>query len=76
MELNIRFEQEVTLKKEVYEIDLKSEDLAFQLFSKQLNHTKAKNKGQDIKLYDNEMKGIRDQIEQNAKQKIYLTEKI
>jgi len=48
------------LKKEVYEIDLKSEDLAFQLFSKQLNHTKAKNKGQDIKLYDNEMKGIRD----------------
>jgi len=33
------------LKKEIYEIDQKNEDLAFQLFSKQLNLTKMKNKG-------------------------------
>jgi len=45
IEMNLLFEKEVTIKKDIYELDLKSEDLAFKLFSKQLSLTKAKNKG-------------------------------
>ena len=45
IEMNMQFEREVTIKKDIYELDMKNEDLAFKLFSKQLNLTKAKNKG-------------------------------
>jgi hypothetical protein len=45
IEMNIQFEKEVVIKKEIYELDLKNEDLAFKLFSKQLALTKSKNKG-------------------------------
>jgi hypothetical protein len=43
--MNLQFEKEVTIKKEIYELDMKNEDLAFKLFSKQLYITKNKNKG-------------------------------
>ena len=45
--MNEIFEREVTLQKDVYEIDRLNEDLAFQLFSKQLLLSKSRNKGQD-----------------------------
>ena len=41
----MQFEKEVTVKKEIYELDMKNEDIAFKLFSKQLILTKSKNKG-------------------------------
>lgn len=44
--MNLQFEKEVIIKKEIYELDMKNEDLAFKLFSKQLNQTKSKNKEQ------------------------------
>ena len=34
IEMNLHFEKEVTFKKEIYEIDMKNEDLAFKIFSK------------------------------------------
>jgi len=34
IELNLKFEREITIKKEIYECDMKNEDLAFKLFSK------------------------------------------
>ena len=43
--MNMQFEREVIIKKEIYELDMKNEDLAFKLFAKQLNMTKLKNKG-------------------------------
>lgn len=46
IEMNLQFEKEVLIKKDIYELDMKNEDLAFKLFSKQLNLTKSKNKGQ------------------------------
>lgn len=45
IDMNMQFEKEVTAKKEIYELDMKNEDLAFKLFSKQLVFTKLKNKG-------------------------------
>lgn len=45
IDMNLQFEREVTYKKEIYELDMKNEDLAFKLFSKQFNLTKNKNKG-------------------------------
>lgn len=32
--MNLQFEKEVVIKKDIYEIDMKNEDLAFKLFSK------------------------------------------
>ena len=43
--MNMQFEKEITIKKEIYELDLKNEDIAFKLFSKQLFLSKNKNKG-------------------------------
>lgn len=45
IEMNLQFEKEVTIKKEIYELDMKNEELGFKLFSKQLFLTKNKNKG-------------------------------
>jgi hypothetical protein len=45
IDMNVRFEKEIMIKKEIYESDMKNEDLAFKLFSKQLFLSKNKNKG-------------------------------
>lgn len=42
--MNLKFEREITIKKEIYEFDMRNEDLAFKLFSKQLFVSKNKNK--------------------------------
>ena len=34
IDMNMQFEKEVTIKKDIYEIDMKNEDVAFKLFSK------------------------------------------
>lgn len=44
IDMNIQFEKEVTIKKEIYELDMKNEDVAFKLFSKQMQLTKSKGK--------------------------------
>ena len=44
IEMNLKFEKEILVKKEIYECDLKNEDLAFKLFSKQLFISKNKGK--------------------------------
>lgn len=46
IDMNLQFEKEITIKKEIYELDLKNEDLAFKIFSKQMFMSKNKNKGQ------------------------------
>ena len=43
--MTFKFEREITIKKELYENDMKNEDLAFKLFSKQMCLSKNKNKG-------------------------------
>ena len=42
--MNLKFEKEIMIKKDIYEHDMKNEDLAFKLFSKQLYIGKNKNK--------------------------------
>ena len=44
IEMNLQFEKEVTIKKDIYELDMKNEDIAFKLFSKQMVLTKNKGK--------------------------------
>jgi len=44
IDMNLKFEREIMVKKDIYECDMKNEDLAFKLFSKQLFLTKNKNK--------------------------------
>lgn len=44
IDMNLKFEREITIKKEIYEFDMRNEDLAFKLFSKQLYVSKNKNK--------------------------------
>ena len=44
IEMNLHFEKEVMIKKDIYEVDMQNEDLAFKLFSKQLNLSKSKGK--------------------------------
>ncbi len=34
IDMNVKFEKEITIKKEIYEFDMRNEDLAFKLFSK------------------------------------------
>jgi len=46
IDMNLKFEKEITIKKDIYEGDMRNEDLAFKLFSKQLFLSKNKNKGQ------------------------------
>ena len=45
IDMNLQFEKEITMKKEIYEIDMKNEDLAFKLFSKQMFLQKNRNTG-------------------------------
>jgi hypothetical protein len=48
IDMNLQFTKEVTIKKDIYELEMKNEDLAFKLFSKQLTVTKNRNKGLSI----------------------------
>ena len=50
-------------KKEIYELDMKNEDLAFKLFSRQLQLTKSKNKGISILPIENEVNMFKNEIE-------------
>jgi hypothetical protein len=34
IDMNMKFEREIMVKKDIYECDMKNEDLAFKLFSK------------------------------------------
>jgi hypothetical protein len=67
IEMNLQFEKEVIIKKEIYELDMKNEDYAFKLFSKQLLLTKAKNKSnnQNVQQLDQEIKQLKSEIDQN-----------
>ena len=75
IELNLKFEREITIKKEIYECDMKNEDLAFKLFSKQLVITKNKNKagGQSISGVEAEVARLKDEIESTAAVKAKLS---
>lgn len=42
IELNVNFEKEAMKNKKIYELDLANENIAFDLFSKQMNFTKLK----------------------------------
>jgi hypothetical protein len=71
IELNLKFEREITIKKEIYECDMKNEDLAFKLFSKQLLLTKSKGKpGQSA--VEHEVARLKEEIESMAAAKAKL----
>ena len=72
IEMNMQFEREVMVKKEIYEIDMKNEDTAFKLFSQQLNLTKAKNKGHPTALIEQEVQTLKREIELNYTKKAAL----
>jgi hypothetical protein len=63
--MNLQFTKEVTMKKDIYELDMKNEDLAFRLFSKQLQVTKNRNKGLSIQQIEQEAKDLKAEIESN-----------
>ncbi len=69
IEMHLQFEKEVTLKKEICELDVKNEDIAFQLFSKQLALTKANNKGLNSPELDNQTRILKSMILVNAEEK-------
>lgn len=68
IDMNLKFEKEITIKKEIYEGDMKNEDLAFKLFSKQLFLSKNKNKGQTaaIQAVETEVQRIKEEIDANT----------
>jgi len=76
IELNIRFEKEVMLKKEIYELDMQNEDLAFKLFHQQLLYTKTKNKGLSCSQIEAEIRVLKHQIEENYNQKSSLARQL
>lgn len=76
IEMNMQFEKEITIKKDIYEVDMKNEDLAFKLFSKQLYLTKNKNKGNANSSVEQEILKLKQEIEQNALQKQQLNRKL
>lgn len=55
----------MTIKKDIYELDMKNEDLAFKLFGKQLNLTKAKNKGFNTQQIESEVSNLKQEIDSN-----------
>jgi hypothetical protein len=79
IEMNLKFEKEIIIKKEIYECDMKNEDLAFKLFSKQLYITKNKSKpGQStaVNTIESEVLRIKEEIEQYTSQKQQLNQKL
>ena len=60
------------IKKDIYELDMKNEDLAFKLFSKQLALTKNKNKGLNTQLQENESLALKQEIDSNYHAKAML----
>ena len=69
IELTEHFEQEFLLKKDIYEIDRKNEDMAFQLFNRQMQLTKNKHKGLNCASIKSEILNLKRQIEENQIQK-------
>ena len=65
IDMNLKFEKEIMIKKEIYECDMKNEDLAFKLFSKQLIISKNKNKGggQMVQQVEQEVLRLKEEIE-------------
>ena len=68
IDMNMKFEREIMVKKDIYECDMKNEDLAFKLFSKQLFLTKNKNKAIQGALtsVEHEVSKIKEEIEANS----------
>ena len=78
IDMNLKFEREITIKKEIYEFDMRNEDLAFKLFSKQLFVSKNKNK-QGTQVYtqvENEIVKLKEDIEGNSQKKTHLTKQL
>lgn len=78
IDMNLKFEREITIKKEIYEFDMRNEDLAFKLFSKQLFVSKNKNK-QGTQVYtqvENEITKLKEDIEGNSQKKNQLTKQL
>ena len=63
MEMSELFEREVTLQKEIVEIDRQNEECAFQLFSKQLQFAKHKNNGLPCQQIESDIVELKKQIE-------------
>lgn len=63
IEMNIKFEKEIMVKKEIYECDMRNEDLAFKLFSKQLILSKNKNKGNALPQVELEVTKLKEEID-------------
>jgi hypothetical protein len=78
IDMNIQFEKEVTIKKEIYELDMKNEDLAFKLFSKQMLLTKNKGKAPQAtsQQIEQEVKSLKGEIDINHQQKAVLNERL
>lgn len=72
--MNLQFTKEVTIKKDIYELDMKNEDLAFKLFSKQLQVTKNRNKGLSFQQIEQEAKDLKSEIESNYRQKAHFSQ--
>ena len=72
----MKFEKEITIKKEIYECDMKNEDLAFKLFSKQLVITKNKNKGQSLGGVEAEVARLKEEIDNTASTKAKLSKQL
>ena len=70
IEMNMQFEKEMMVKKEIYELDMKNEDIAFKLFSKQLGLTKNKNKGLSTQQIENEVQQLKQEIDENTSKKL------
>jgi chromosome segregation ATPase len=82
MDLNIHFEKEAVIKKKLYELDMKSENGAFDLFSLQLRFTKLKNKENKIGESENtepleqDISRVKTEIELVINQKDKLQQKL
>jgi hypothetical protein len=68
IDMNVKFEKEITIKKEIYEFDMRNEDLAFKLFSKQLFISKNKNKAgtAPVLQVEAEVRQLKEDIEVNT----------
>lgn len=78
IDMNMKFEREIMAKKEIYECDMRNEDLAFKLFSKQLFLTKNKNKAVQGALngVEAEISKIKEEIEANTGKKTQLNRQL
>lgn len=78
IDMNLKFEKEITIKKEIYEADMRNEDLAFKLFSKQLFLSKNKNKAAQgaLQQIEHEVLKIKEEIELNTSKKNMLNKQL